>query len=261
MYWHDNSVVRDISPDRSAILFSEGGQSLTTTTDWDTYLRKVDGSPAIRLGAGLATAFSPDGKWAMTNESGQLRAYPTRAGDVRPLTSGEIRHSGGGWLHDGSRIVFAGNKPGHLLQLWVQDSASSPPRAISSENIEFDRYNDKVVESPDGVNVAAVVPGEGIQLLPIETGAARTIPDTNGFRPITWCQDGDLLIYRTGEVPVKVLRVDPRSGKQRPWKELAPRDRTALGVLGPIRFAPDCETYAYTAQYDPSTLTVLTRVH
>ena len=64
LYWHDNSVIRDISPDGRQILFSEGAASVTT--DWITYLRNVDGSPAIKLGEGLATAFSPDATWAMT---------------------------------------------------------------------------------------------------------------------------------------------------------------------------------------------------
>jgi hypothetical protein len=54
------------------------------------------------------------------------------------------------------------------------------------------------------------------------------------------------------------LRVDAKTGTQRPWTDLASPDRTALGLIGPIRFAADCETYAYTAQYDPSALFVIT---
>jgi len=66
---------------------------------------------------------------------------------------------------------------------------------------------------------------------------------------------------RPGEIPAQIIRVDLKSGKQRPWKVLAPRDRTALGLLAPIRVASDCETYAYTAQYDPSTLFVIGALH
>ena len=47
---------------------------------------------------------------------------------------------------------------------------------------------------------------------------------------------------RPGEIPAQIMRVDLKSGKQRPWKVLSPRDRTALGLLAPIRFAFDCET-------------------
>jgi len=40
-----------------------------------------------------------------------------------------------------------------------------------------------------------------------------------------------------------------------------PPDRTALGLLGLIRIAADCQSYAYTAQYDPSRLFVVNGAH
>jgi eukaryotic-like serine/threonine-protein kinase len=258
LYWHDNSIIRDISADGRQILFSEGGAS--SNTDWATYARGINGSPAVGLGNGLATAFSPDGKWAMVNLIGPpcpLVAYPTRAGNARQLASDTIRHFSGAWLPDGQRIVFVGAEPGHLGRYYVQDSPASQPRAISGENIRFSRYDDKVLPSPDGARVAAVVESQGIQLLPIDRGAPRSIPGTAGFSPIAWCGKGSLLMSRQGEIPVEVVKVDVQSGKQQPWKVLAPANRTALSLLSPVRFAPDCETYAYTAQYDPSTLTVM----
>jgi hypothetical protein len=63
---------------------------------------------------------------------------------------------------------------------------------------------------------------------------------------------------RPRTIHAQVLRVDAKTGAQRPWKDLASPDRTALGLIGPIRFAADCETYAYTAQYGPSALFVIT---
>jgi len=220
LYWHDNSAVRDFSPDGSQILFSEGAAA--AGTDWVTYMRNTDGSPAVRLGDGLATAFSPDGKWAMTNPAGPkapLMGLPTHAGSARTLSAGDIRHFGGRWLHDGKRIVFVGSEPGHRLRYYVQEGPESAPRAISAENIVFDRFADQIVTSPDGKSVAAVIVDTGIQLLPIDGGAPRSIPGTIGFAPTAWCRDGGLLMTRPGE------------------------------------------TYAYTAQYDPSTLFVVSGAH
>ena len=101
------------SPDGSQILFSEGAASVVK--DWVTYLRGTDGSPAVRLGEGLAAALSADGKWAMLSPTGAklpLIAFPTRAGNPETLAAGEIRHFGGRWTGDGGRIVFVGAEPG-----------------------------------------------------------------------------------------------------------------------------------------------------
>jgi hypothetical protein len=192
-----------------------------------------------------------------TGPQAPLLAFPTHAGNARTLASGAIRHFSGRWLSDGKGIVFVGLESGHRLRYYVQDSPSTAARAISGEHISFDRYGDTIVISPDSRSVAAAVIDERIQLLPIDGGAARPVPGTNGFTPIAWCRDGGLLMHRPGEIPAQVIRVDLRSGRQRQWKELSPKDRTALSVLSPIRFASDCATYAYTAQYDPSTLTVV----
>ena len=91
----------------------------------------------------------------------------------------------------------------------------------------------------------------------IAGGTPRVIPGTKGFGPLAWCGNQSLLMSQPGKIPVHVVKVDVQSGKQQPWKELAPRDRTALSMVSPVRFASDCETYGYTAQYDPSTLSVL----
>ena len=186
-----------------------------------------------------------------------LVAYPTGAGNIRTLASDRIFHSSGAWLSDGQRMVFVGNEPNHLIRYYVQDSPTSTPRPLSGENIAFSRIDDRILPSPDDSRVAASIKGEGIQLLPIAGGTARVIPGTNGFSPVAWCGNQSLLMSQQGKIPIQVVKVDVQSGKQQVWKELVPRERTALSMIQAVRFASDCETYGYTAQYDPSTLSVL----
>lgn len=262
LYWHDNSVVRDLSADGKQILFSEGAAA--STRDWVTFMRDTNGSPAVRLGGGIATAFSRDGKWALLNPEApraQLIAFPTRAGSTQPFTADDIGHVAGRWVNEGTRIVFVGSEAGHRLRYYLQESPSSVPKAISPENIVFDRYADPIVISRDGKSLAAAILDKEIKMIPIEGGEPQSIPGTVGLAPVAWCGDGGILIYRAGEIPAQVLRVDLKTGGQRPWKQLVPPDRTALGVLGPIRIAADCESYAYTAQYDPSRLFVVNGAH
>ena len=65
LYWHDFSLLSDISRDGKSLLFSEGGDAARSGEDFVTYLRGTDGSAAVRLGAGYALEISPDSKWAM----------------------------------------------------------------------------------------------------------------------------------------------------------------------------------------------------
>ena len=59
--WFDASRVYDISADGKTILFVE--LSYGQARNPAIYLRKTDGSPAVRLGDGNRPALSPDGKW------------------------------------------------------------------------------------------------------------------------------------------------------------------------------------------------------
>jgi len=260
LYWHDMSQVFDISPDGKQVLFVEGGDAAYNAKDWPAFVRGTDGSPAVRLGDGYPTAFSPDGQWAMINpraQPAQLLALPLHAGEAHPLTGDAIEHFYGRWLPDGQRIVFVGAEPGHRVRYYVQDAMRSAPKPISGEDIVFDRSADDLVISPDGRRLAAAMQNQSVQLLPVDGGPARVVPGVNGLTPVAFCGDGSLLVYRSGEMPARILRVDVASGRQTPWKELAPASRTGLWGIQPIRVAPDCESYAYTAQYSPSTVFVV----
>src|SRR6266508_1117594 len=61
--WLDFSLVTDISSDGKAMLLTESGEG--GGAGYSAYLRKMDGSPAVRLGDGTST-FSPDGAWAIS---------------------------------------------------------------------------------------------------------------------------------------------------------------------------------------------------
>jgi len=62
--WFDWSLLADISPDGKTIIFSETGEA--EGTNYSMFLRKTDGSPAIRLGDGGFGALSPDGQWVVS---------------------------------------------------------------------------------------------------------------------------------------------------------------------------------------------------
>lgn len=113
-----------------------------------------------------------------------------------------------------------------------------------------------VVISPDGKTVAVAGLDGKIVLYPLEDGTPRAVPKLEGgFAPVRWCPDNrSLLVYHLGDMPVKILRVDIKTGEQALWKELMPTYRTGLAGISIIRVGSDCQSVAYSAQYNPSEL-------
>ena len=64
--WFDWSLVTDMSPDGKTVVFSETGEAVGA--DYSMYLRKTDGSPAVRLGDGGFGFLSPDRQWVLATD-------------------------------------------------------------------------------------------------------------------------------------------------------------------------------------------------
>lgn len=213
----------------------------------------------VRLGPGVPLEISPDGKWAMVLASSQppsqLVFLAIGTGEARPFTHDDIHHQGAAWTPDGKRIVFVGNEPGHRIRYYVQSVDGGPPRPITPQNVSFNNA-DPVAISPDGRSVAVAGLDGKIVLYPLDDGAPRTVPKlAEGFAPLRWCPDNrSLMVYHSGDVPAKVIRVDLESGKQALWKEVSPAYRTGLYGIQSVRVGADCQSAVYSAQYFPSEL-------
>jgi serine/threonine protein kinase len=258
LYWHDFSVISDISRDGKSLMFWEGGDATRSGEDYVTYLRGTDGSPAVRLGPGYPTEISPDGKWAMALDSSrapsQLVLLPTGTGEARPLTHDGIHHQGAAWTPDGKRVVFVGNEPGHRIRYYVQSVNGGPPRAITPESVSFNN-SDPVPISPDGKSVAVAGLDGKIVLYPLDNGTPSTVPKlADGFAPLRWCPGDSLMVYHGGDMPAKILRANVETGERTLWKEWAPVYRTGLTGIASVRVGADCRSSVYSPVYIPSEL-------
>jgi len=211
------------------------------------YLRKTDGSPAVRLGDGAAMALSPDGKWVLSIPRGspaQLALLPTGSGESRRVTNDSINHVTAAFLPDGNRILFAGNEARSGVRLFVQDLKGGKPCAISPEGHESFGF----AISPDGSRVAAVGLAGETWLYPIEGGQPAHGPGIDsGEAPVRWSRDGRSLYIRSGQTaPLRLVRLDLATGRRELWKEISPADTSGLvGIFG-LRAAPEAGAYAYT---------------
>lgn len=245
--WFDVTNVVDLSDDGSLILFDESGAAAENADL--VYVRKTDGSPAAQIGKGQALAFSPDGKWVLMVQSGstppQFVLVPTGAGEGRQLTNDAINHRDARWFPDGKRILFLGNERGHDARLFVQNVDGRAALAITPDGT---RSMGEI--SPDGKSVAAIAPDHRLMLYPLD-GNQQPRPvsgSTESDRLIGWHNDGhSLYIYRRGELPAKIYRLNVESGQRELWKELTPADLTGVANSSPhIVITPDGKSYAYS---------------
>jgi hypothetical protein len=168
---------------------------------------------------------------------------PTGAGESRPLTHDGINHVWARWFPEGNRVLFSGNEPDHGVRLYVQDIAGGKPQPFTPEGVDVSAF----AISPDKDVVAALGPDKKGYLYPIGGGEARPIPGlTTGEEPIEWTADGhSLFIYRPGELPAGVYRLDLPTGQRTLWRQLMPSDPAGVESIGPIRMTPDGKTYVY----------------
>jgi Tol biopolymer transport system component len=244
--WLDWSLVRDLSSDGRTLLFDESGEG--GGRGYSVYVRKTDGSPAVRLGEGAGFALSPDGRTALCilgggDASGQTMVlYPLGVGESKSLAGAGLRIRDAGWLPDGRHLLLSANEPDRGIRLWVQTIGDGKRRAISPEGYTGFAHG----VSPDGKLVTALGPDQRFYLYPIEGGEPTPIPGlVPGDVPSGWTTDGrSIFVRRRGEV--RIFLVDVRSGHRELWKDLSPPDIAGVVNAGALAATRDGKFYAYS---------------
>jgi len=245
--WLDYSFATDLSADGQALLFDEEGEA--GGPNYTVYLRKFNGAPAVRLGDGSAVALSPDQRWALAvlpKPNSPLLLLPTGTGDVRTLPlEGVSPEEAGTWFPDSKRICFTGSEPGKGVRLYVQSIEGGKPRAVTPEGVMAALPGFAV--SPDGRTVAAVAPNHRAMLYPVEGGQPREIAGAvEGEFPIRFGSDGRwVYLWKRGDVPARISRIDIESGRRELWKNLVPLDPAGVERISNVVVSADGRTYAY----------------
>ena len=240
--WLNWSFPIDISTDGKTVLFNE--QNIQPN---GIYLRKLDGSTAVRLGEGISYGFSPDGRWVLSlreDNGTRFTLLPTGAGEPKELPEGGISIQSAGWFRDGRRILISGTEPGRGSRLFVQELPDGKPRAITPEGVHF--IFDAA--SPDGKSAVAIGPDRRVAIYPTEPGEPRPVPGLEADDvPLRWTADGSsIFVYKPSALPLRVETVDVTTGGRTLWKEIRPPDPSGVEQVGPIAIAPDGASYVYS---------------
>jgi eukaryotic-like serine/threonine-protein kinase len=248
--WFDFSTGTDLSDDGKTLLFEEDG--IAAGARGATYMRRTDGSPAVRLGEGYGTALSPDGKWAISipnDMPGQLGLLPVGPGSSRMIETKGMECHLAKWFPDGKRILLNANEAGRPPRLYVLDVASGQLHSITPEGVEMGPV------SPDGNFVAARGPGSTFSLYPVPGGQPRAIPGIEpGEQLLRWDADGKTLFLSSHNSPssISIYRLDPATGRRVFWNKLGPTDSSGVVYIDDVLFTPDGKAYSYTYRRDLS---------
>ncbi len=234
--WLDWSDAPVLSADGKTLIFTEQGDG--GGPEYSVYLRTMVGSPAVRLGPGMVTDISQDGKWALTVRlnpaPAQLVLLPTGAGDAKPVTNDAIAHGLSWFTSDGAHIVFDGFEPGRQPRLYLQALSGGTPTPITPEGVTG-------IPSPDGTLVAF----RG-KIYAANGGAPRPIPGIEpGDRIVGWASgSGGLFVVRrldSGDYQMFLLDA---AGRRTLAHQLERVPGSTLGQWFAV--TPDGSAYAWT---------------
>jgi len=251
--WLDWSLVSDISADGRLFLFSEtgegGGEAYTA------YIRKLDGSPAVRISDGVGFALSPDGRWAVvrpTGENSTLQLVPTGTGASRPISAPGLEIHGARFFPDGQHLLAGANEKDGPLRPYIISLAGGPYRALTAPNVD----SRGAVISRDGtlVAIATTDTHDNILICPVNGGPARPIPGLGiAYAPVIWAADGRSLYIRQRGIPALVLeRVDIQTGRKEPVKDIQPALEKS-GITRPGAFQMTADGKAWVLSYTQTT--------
>ncbi len=241
--WLDRAILVALSPDGKQVLFHEGGKGgggLGTI-----FLRKTDGSAAVRLAEGYAIALSPDQKWVLAfTPTNPPRSWliPTGAGESTEIKPTGIENVALlGFAADSRRILLAANEPGHQPRDYSFDAASGKLQPLTPEGV-------RAPVTPDGKFLAVRGNGPNPQLISVDssqpTREIKGLQDKD--RPIQITPDGnDLFVANLNGLSASIYRLHLATGERRLVKTLEMRDPT--GAFGVLRAAttPDGQYFAY----------------
>ncbi|AFE09906.1 serine/threonine protein kinase [Corallococcus coralloides DSM 2259] len=245
--WSDSSFMTDMSRDGRTFLFAEGAEVEGPT--YGAYLRTTDGAPPIRLGDGIPMALSPDGKQVLTVRYGERMEFlllPTGAGEPRSLSLEPVTAVlSARWFPDGKRLLLRAHEEGRPARLWVFEPGAGAPRPITAEGMGF-----YTVISPDGLRLATV-DAEGSLRLFSQTGEALgTVPGRfTDHWVVGWDASGEALYLRSVSLPVRVSRVDVKTGASTPHLTV-PAGGVMPGLISVMTMAISEDGKFYTYSYN-----------
>jgi Tol biopolymer transport system component len=256
--WLSESHLVDISEDGRTLLFSDIDNASGSGTA--IYVRRLDGSAPIRLGAGVPLAISGDAAWvlAAAGEPGRDRLvlHPVGAGQSKVLAEGAVGYAGASFvprLHKAVVAIATGNSEYRHLLIDLSNG--------STRDVTPDWMHIRHAVSTDGRRLLVKKIGKPFFIFPLTSEAVDwdALSAVNGLddndAPVQWSGDDRSVFVSQSRGHSRMLfSVDLSSGKRTLVSEIGPADRSGVVAISQIRMSADRRTIAYDYTRALSTL-------
>lgn len=259
----DSAAVAGVSDDGQVMVANVVGES--GTAKGSIYLRKTDGSPAIRVGDGHAYQISGDGKWIsgyQIQPDGARRfvMLPTGPGEAVPVDVPGVKYTVvHGFLGDDQYLV-TGQKLDRKWQSFVWDKATGSVRPISPPGIPDSLL---YFVSPDRKQALMQGPDRKWMVYRVDGGPAQEVHGIESLEvPVGWRSDNRSIYVRpsresSDSIPVSI--VDIATGKRTPWKVIHPAQPVV--EIHDLHINPSGNAYAYSFVLIQSDLYIARGLH
>jgi serine/threonine protein kinase/Tol biopolymer transport system component len=246
-----DSVERDLTwlGSTSGPTIAHDGTALTFTDETDvsyaSMFRRIDGSPAVRLGEGTPYAMSADKRWVVSRVPSvpqKLMLSPTGTGAPRQIDAGELEtYLTADFFPDGKRLLVCGNQPHHAMRCYARNLPNGALAPVTPEGAA-----DGII-SPDGREVVASSADSGAVRYSLDGAPPRAV---RGMRPLEtvlrYSPDGRALwVSAQRELPLRIDRLDLETGARSELISLMPQRQIGLLDIHVASLADDPRAHAY----------------
>jgi len=211
--------------------------------DYSVVLRRLDGSPPIRLGDGNAGELSPDERWVTANlfSTGRCVVYPTGPGKTVQVPMGPLAQcSVAWWFPDNKHLFIMGNEPGKAPRLYKAAFPDGQPVAFLPEGVQF-----------------TAMTRDGTRML-VRNGAGVIERRTEGsaLEPVKGIMPGDTIVDTSADLrsvivadrgmPPIVSRLNLDTGERTRLSTIGPPNRAGVLRVAVSVFRDNGGQYAYS---------------
>lgn len=259
--WHNWESTRDIFPDGQSVLFEDASEA--AGSNYSVVVRKVDGTLPVRLGEGSSGGLSPDGKWAIsfaTSQLKQLTLLPTGTGQPRVINVIGLEHIHNGWarfLPNGQKIIVNGDQSGQAPRCYQIEVSSGKATAATPAGVLCGPT------SPDSQAILGRGPGGTVAIYPLNGAMPKPLPNFDAkFTPVQWSEDGRYFYgYHPGEFPSSVYKKAIDNGRETLVQQLRPGVPAGVVMVAPIVVSRDGKRFAYSYNQTLSALELFSGLH
>jgi len=242
--WLDWSFLAGISPDGSRVVFEEQVGARRNNAN-AVYVRKSDGSPAVRFGEGTARSFSPDGRLigVIPPGSDSVHLLPVGVGTPKTVPLRGLESCvWWDWTPDATRLViWAHRGDTGIRHFELTIDGDEPPRPVTPAGCGW-----WFGISPDSTSIVASMSDRAPAIYPLAGGDPIPVPGAEpGDLPIQWSNDGAIFVFRSDRLHIAIDRIDLATGARARWHDLRPSDPAGIMDIQPIFMTRDGNHYAY----------------